>query len=147
MRRSTGRRATTAVLTGALVTTLLAGCPSGTRSTGQEPDEVDEARAQELLDDPWLDAFDVTMTRPANGTDGKVHPTSASVFREAPDGLEQALISEVADARPAGWWPYYAQCSGVSGGVPTLHGRMGVVLAKELTDGSYAQVVLEAGAG
>lgn len=147
MRRSTGRRATTAVLTGALVTTLLAGCPSGTRSTGQEPDEVDEARAQELLDDPWLDAFDVTMTRPANGTDGKVHPTSASVYREAPDGLEQALISEVAGARPAGWWPYYAQCSGVSGGVPTLHGRMGVVLAKELTDGSYAQVVLEAGAG
>lgn len=120
-----------------------AGC-FGSPQTHDATD-ADRARGDALLADPWLDASQITLTRYAGSTDDLYLPTTTTVYRPAPDGLAEVLRDEVAQARDAGWWPFYAQCDGVQDGPSQLHGRIGVVLARELPDGSSGQAVMTDG--
>ncbi len=126
------------------VLALVAGCVGG-RGT-RDANDVDRARGDALVADPWLGASAVVLTRYAGSTNDRYLPTSATVYRDVPDdAFEQALRDETARAREAGWRPFYAQCDGVQDGPPYVHSGIAVVLLRELPDGSLAQAAMTRG--
>ena len=83
------------VVIAALVVTLTAGCPR-TGSPETEPNEVDEARAQALLDDWWQDVPEVNMTSYQVGTDNLDDPTESGRVRAVRGTPERSVLAEMA---------------------------------------------------
>ncbi len=122
-----------------LVVALTAGCPA-TGSPLKEPNDVDEARAQELLDDPWVAATDGTLTSFQRGTNNLYSPSRAFADRGLQGTAEVTILAEVAAARRAGWSPFYAQCPDavVRDFLRPTEGHLMVLLDREMADGALA---------
>ena len=137
-RASFAQRARVGVVA-ALVVATTAGCPAS-GSAEREPNEVDEARAKALLDDPWLGASDVTMTTSQAGTNDLYSPTTAIGDRRVQGTPEATMRAELQAAGEAGWSPFYGQCPAATGAdVPrSTEGSLMVLLVRELDDGGLA---------
>lgn len=136
-RRAVWSRCHGAVVVAAVVLAVTSGCV-GDQSSAKEPNEVDESRAQALLDDPWLGASEVTMTSYQRGSNDLYRPTTSGAVRPQRGTPEESVLAEVEAAQDAGWRPYYAQCAEAPPRVDVpnqLVGRIEVQLARPLADG------------